>query len=105
MPFTNSMLLGHQVRGCCELAVIIPAAIVLFIIFAGSYFGARQLAIRKNHQPNLLILIGLLIGIVAFGAIWAVSTVFGGPLARLAAIAVFAAMPVIVAAVAPPRRG
>lgn len=83
--------------------MIIPAFIVLFIIFAGSYFGARQLAINKNHQPNMIILIGLLIGIVAFGAIWAVSTVFGGPLARLAAIAVFAAMPVIVAAIVPPR--
>ena len=84
--------------------MIIPAAIVLFIIFAGSYFGARQLAINKNRQPNIIILIGLLIGIVTFGAIWAVSTVFGGPLARLAAIAVFAAMPVVVAAVAPARK-
>ena len=84
--------------------MIIPAAIVLFILFAGSYFGARQLAIRKNHQPNLIILIGLLIGIVAFGVIWAVSTVFGGPLARLGAIAVFAAMPVVVAAIVPPRK-
>ena len=83
--------------------MIIPAAIVLFIIFAGSYFGARQLAIRKNLQPNLVILIGLLIGIVAFGAIWAVSTVFGGPYARLAAIAAFAGMPVVVAAIAPAR--
>ncbi|MDE2938496.1 MAG: hypothetical protein OXR67_06210 [Chloroflexota bacterium] len=83
--------------------MIIPAAIVLFIIFAGSYFGARQLAINKNRQPNMIILIGLLIGIVAFGAIWAASTVFGGPLARLAAIAVFAAMPVVVAAIVPPR--
>ena len=83
--------------------MIFPAAIILFIIFAGSYFGARQLAINKNRQPNMIILIGLLIGIVAFGAIWAVSTVFGGPLARLAAIAVFAAMPVIVAAIVPPR--
>ncbi len=83
--------------------MIIPAFIVLFIIFAGSYFGARQLAINKNRQPNMIILIGLLIGIVAFGAIWAVSTVFGGPLARLAAIAVFAAMPVIVAAIVPTR--
>lgn len=81
--------------------MIIPAAIVLFIIFAGSYFGARELAIRKNRPPNLIILVGLLIGIAAFGVIWAVSTVFGGPLARLAAIAVFAAMPVVVAAVAP----
>ena len=60
--------------------MIIPASIILFIIFAGSYFGARQLAINKNRQPNMIILIGLLIGIVAFGAIWAVSTVFGGPL-------------------------
>lgn len=84
--------------------MIIPAAIVLFIIFAGSYFGARQLALRKNHQPNLIILVGLLIGIVVFGVIWAVSTVFGGPYARLAAIGVFAAMPVIVAAAVPARK-
>ena len=83
--------------------MIIPAAIVLFIIFAGSYFGARQLALNKNRPPNLIILIGLLIGIAAFGVIWAVSTVFGGPYARLAAIAAFAGMPVVVAAVVPPR--
>ena len=83
--------------------MILPAVIVLFILFAGSYFGARQLAIRKNRQPNSIILIGLLVGIVAFGIIWAVSTVFGGPLARLAAIGVFAAMPVVVAAVVPAR--
>ncbi|MCY4364938.1 MAG: hypothetical protein OXE17_01730 [Chloroflexi bacterium] len=83
--------------------MIIPAAIVLFILFAGSYFGARQLALRKNRQPNLVILVGLLIGIVAFGIIWAVSTVFGGPYARLVAIGVFAVMPVVAAAVVPAR--
>ena len=82
---------------------MLPAAIVLFILFAGSYFGARQLAIRKNLQPNLVILIGLLVGIVAFAIIWAVSTVFGGPITRLAAIAAFAGMPVVVAAIAPAR--
>ena len=84
--------------------MILPAAIVLFILFAGSYFGARQLALRKNHQPNLIILIGLLVGIVAFGVIWAVSTVFGGFYARLAAIGVFAAMPLLVALAVPSRK-
>ncbi len=84
--------------------MILPAAIVLFILFAGSYFGARQLAIRKNLPPNLIILIGLLVGILAFGAIWAVSTVFGGVYARLAAIGVFAVMPLVVAAVVPGRK-
>ena len=84
--------------------MILPAAIVLFILFAGSYFAARQLAIRKNRQPNPIILIGLLIGIVAFGVIWAVSTVFGGPYARLAAIGVFAVMPLVAAAVVPARK-
>ena len=84
--------------------MIIPAAIILFILFAGSYFGARHLALRKNRQPNLVILVGLLIGIVAFGIIWAVSTVFGGAYARLAAIGVFAVMPVVAAAVAPARK-
>ena len=84
--------------------MILPAAIVLFILFAGSYFAARQLAIRKNRQPNPVILIGLLIGIVAFGVIWAVSTVFGGPLARLAAVGVFAVMPLVAAAVVPARK-
>lgn len=84
--------------------MILPAAIVLFILFAGSYFGARQLALRKNRQPNLVILVGLLVGIVAFGVIWAVSTVFGGPFARLAAIGVFAVMPVVAAAVVPARK-
>ena len=83
---------------------IIPAAIVLFILFAGSYFGARQLALRKNREPNILILVGLLIGIFAFGIMWVVSTVFGGPLLRLAAIGVFAVMPLVAAAVAPGRQ-
>ena len=83
---------------------MIAAAIVLFIIFAGSYFGARQLALRKNLQPNIVILVGLLVGIVLFGVIWAVSTVFGGPYARLAAIGVFSVMPLVVALVVPARR-
>ncbi|MYC29379.1 MAG: hypothetical protein F4X65_04710 [Chloroflexi bacterium] len=84
--------------------MILPAAIVLFILFAGSYFGARQLAIRKGREPNWVILVGLLIGIIAFGVVWAVSTVFGGVYARLAAIGVFAVMPVVAAAVIPGRR-
>ena len=84
--------------------MIIPAAIALIILFGGSYVAARQLAIRKNHQPNLIILIGLLVGILAFGVIWAVSTVFGGVYARLAAIAVFTVMPLVVAAVVPARK-
>ena len=83
--------------------MIIPALIVLFILFAGSYFGARQLALRKNLQPNVVILVGLLVGMALFGIIWAVSTVFGGPLTRLAAIVVFAVMPVVVAAIVPAR--
>ncbi len=83
--------------------MIVPAAIVLFILFAGSYFGARELAIRKNRRPDLVILMGLLLGIGAFGIIWAVSTVFGGPFARLAAIGAFTVMPVLVA-LALPRR-
>ena len=84
--------------------MIIPAAIVLFILFAGSYFGARQLALRKNLQPNIVILFGLLVGIILFGAIWAVSTVFGGLYARLAAIGVFSVMPLVLALVIPARR-
>lgn len=84
--------------------MIFPALIVLFILFAGSYFGARQLALRKNLQPNVVILVGLLVGLVLFGIIWAVSTVFGGPIARLAAIGVFAVMPLAVAAVVPARK-
>ncbi len=83
---------------------IFPAAIVLFILFAGSYFGARQLAIRKNREPNILILVGLLVGTACFGVMWVVSTVFGGALLRLAAIAVFAVMPLVAAAVAPARQ-
>ena len=84
--------------------MIVPAAIALAILFAGSYFGARQLAIRKNYQPNLLILIGLLLGVLAFAAIWAVSTVYGGPYARLAATGVFTVMPLAVALVVPARK-
>ena len=84
--------------------MILPAAIVLFILFAGSYFGARELATRKNRQPNAIILTGLLIGILAFGVIWAVSTVFGGVYARLGAIGAFAAMPVVVAFLVPARK-
>ena len=84
--------------------MIIPAAIALFILFAGSYFAARELAIRKNRPPNTVVLIGLLVGIGAFAIIWAVSTVFGGPYARLAAIGAFAGMPVVVAAIFPPRK-
>ena len=84
--------------------MIIPAAIALIILFAGSYFAARELALRKNRPPNLVILFGLLAGIVAFGVIWAVSTVFGGFYARLAAIAVFTVMPLVAALVVPARK-
>lgn len=83
---------------------MIAAAIVLFILFAGSYFGARQVALRKNLQPNIVILFGLLVGIVLFGVIWAVSTVFGGLYTRLVAIGVFSVMPLVVALVVPARR-
>ncbi len=83
--------------------MIIPVGITLIILFAGSYFSARQLAMRKNYSPDFVILVGLLLGIVAFGIIWVISTVFGGAYARWAAIGVFAVMPAALALVLPTR--
>ena len=62
-----------------------------------------QLAIHKNHRPDVIIIAGMIVGAIAFAILWAVSLVYGGGYTKIAAAGALAVMPAVAAWVVPPR--
>ena len=83
--------------------MLIRIAIACVIAFLGSCLVARQLAIRKNHRPEIIIIAGIIVGAICFGLLWTLSLVYGGGYTKIAAAALLAAMPALAAWVVPPR--
>ena len=83
--------------------MLVRIAIICAVVFLGSCLIARQLAIRKNHRPEVIIIAGIIVGALAFGVLWTVSLVYQPLYTKIAAAATLAAMPAIAALVAPPR--
>ncbi len=83
--------------------MVLRVAIIAVVVFLGSCLIARQLALSKNHRPDVIIVAGMLVGGLAFAVLWAVSLVYGGGYTKIAAAGVLAVMPAIAAFVAPPR--
>ncbi len=77
--------------------------IVCLVIFLGSCLIARQVAIRKNHRPDVIIIAGIIVGAIAFALLWTLSLVYGGGYTKIAAAAVLAVMPAVAAWVVPAR--
>ncbi len=83
--------------------MVIRIAIIAVVVFLGSCLIARQLAIHKNHRPDVIIIAGMIVGAIAFAILWAVSLVYGGGYTKIAAAGALAVMPAVAAWVVPPR--
>ena len=84
--------------------MLIRVAVIAVVVFLGSCLIARQIALRKNHRPDVIIIAGMIVGAMAFAGLWAVSLVYGGLYTKISAAGVLAVMPVVAAFVAPPRK-
>jgi hypothetical protein len=84
--------------------MLIRIAIVCVVVFMGSCLIARQIALRKNHRPDVIIIAGIIVGAIAFGLLWTLSLVYGGNYTKIAAAAVLAVMPALAAWIVPPRQ-
>ena len=83
--------------------MLIRIAIACVVVFLGSCLIARQMALRKNHRPEVIIIAGIIVGAICFGLLWTVSLVYGGGYTKIAAGAVLSVMPAVAAWVVPPR--
>ena len=82
----------------------IRIAIACVVVFLGSCLIARQIAVRKNHRPDVIIIAGIIVGALCFAALWTVSLVYGGFYTKVAACGTLAVMPALAAWIAPPRK-
>ena len=79
-------------------------AIICAVLFLGCCLIARQVAIRKNHRPEVIIIAGIIVGALVFASLWTLSLVYGGQYTRIAGAAALAVMPAIAAWVTPERQ-
>lgn len=77
--------------------------IACLVVFLGSCLIARQIALRKNHRPEVIIIAGIIVGAVAFGLLWTLSLAYGGGYTKIAAGAALAVMPAVAAWIVPAR--
>ena len=83
--------------------MLIRIAIIAVVVFLASCLIARQVAIRKNHRPDVIIIAGMIVGAAAFAGLWAVSLVYGDGYTKIAAAGVLAVMPALAALIVPAR--
>ena len=83
--------------------MLLRIAIICVVVFLGSCLIARQIALRKNHRPDVIIIAGVIVGAIAFALLWTLSLVYGGNYTKIAAAAVLAVMPALAAWLVPPR--
>ena len=84
--------------------MLIRIAIACVVVFLGSCLIARQIALRKNHRPEVIIIAGIIVGAIAFGLLWTLSLVYGGNYTKIAAAGTLAVMPAVAAWIVPPRQ-
>ena len=83
--------------------MLIRIAIATVVVFLGSCLIARQLAIKKNHRPDVIIIAGIIVGAICFGLLWTLSLVYGGGYTKIAAAALLSVMPAVAGWIVPPR--
>ena len=83
--------------------MLIRIAIASVVVFLGSCLIARQLAIKKNHRPDVIIIAGIIVGAICFGLLWTLSLVYGGGYTKIAAAALLSVMPALAGWIVPPR--
>lgn len=84
--------------------MLLRIAIVCLVLFLGSCLIARQIALHKNHRPDVIIAAGIIVGALVFAAFWTVSLVYQPLYTKIAGAVVLAIMPAIAAWVAPERK-
>jgi uncharacterized membrane protein YedE/YeeE len=83
--------------------MLIRAAIACVVVFLGSCLIARQIALSKNHRPDVIIIAGIVVGAICFGLLWTLSLAYGGGYTKLAGAALLSVMPAVAAWIVPPR--
>ena len=78
--------------------------VICVVAFLGSCLIARQLAISKNHRPEVIIIAGIIVGAIVFALLWTLSLVYGGNYTKIAAAGALAVMPAIAAWIVPERK-
>ena len=77
--------------------------ILCVVVFIGSCCIARQVALRKNRRPGVVIIAGFGAGIIAFAALWTLGLVYGNS-TRIGAAVALAVMPAVAALVVPAKK-
>ena len=83
--------------------MLIRIAVICAVLFLGCCLIARQIAIRKNHRPEVIIIAGMIVGAIVFAVLWTISLVYGGNYTKIAGAAALAVMPAIAAWIVPER--
>ena len=84
--------------------MLIRIAVICAVLFLGCCLIARQIAIRKNHRPEVIIIAGMIVGAIVFAVLWTISLVYGGNYTKIAGAAALAVMPAIAAWIVPERQ-
>lgn len=84
--------------------MFIRIAVICAVLFLGCCLIARQIALRKNHRPEVIIAAGILVGAIVFAGLWTVSLVYQPLYTKIAGAAALAVMPVVAAWIVPERK-
>ena len=84
--------------------MLIRIAVICVVLFLGSCLIARQIALRKNHRPEIIIAAGIIVGALVFAGLWTVSLVYQPLYTKIAGAVALAAMPAVAAWIVPERK-
>ena len=84
--------------------MLLKIGIVCVALFLGSCLIARQIALRKNHRPEVIIAAGIIVGAIVFAALWTVSLVYQPLYTKIAGAVALSVMPAVAAWIAPERK-
>ena len=84
--------------------MLIRIAVICAVLFLGSCLIARQIALSKNHRPEIIIAAGIIVGAIVFAGLWTVSLVYQPLYTKIAGAVALAAMPALAAWIVPERK-
>ena len=84
--------------------MFIRIAVICAVLFLGSCLIARQIALRKNHRPEIIIAAGIIVGALVFAGLWTVSLVYQPLYTKIAGAVALAVMPALAAWIVPERK-
>lgn len=84
--------------------MLLRIGIICLVVFVGSCLIARQIALRKNHRPEIIIAAGMIVGAMVFAGLWTVSLVYQPLYTKIAGAIALAVMPAVAAWITPGRK-